>query len=134
MSRIELPDFAVTRSTGFVAGAIAICTDADALVFFAGSAGNDTSIDGVAEASFTPSTGAGATLSGAAAANRSLNITEGTAATVSFFGTAAVACGRSANAVGIMAAGVLPTIRAISRFAVGCFPVPCLLAENVAPE
>src|SRR6476619_5099663 len=98
MSRIDVPDLPDTRSTGFVAGAaIAICTEADARSFLTGS--SDTSIDGVAEASLTPSVGAGATPSAEAAANLSLNIIEGTAATASFFGTAAVTCDRSPNTV-----------------------------------
>ncbi|MFX9135347.1 hypothetical protein ABTN61_20145, partial [Acinetobacter baumannii] len=79
-----------------------ICTEADALIFLTGSAGNETSTDGEAEASLTLPLAAGATLSAAAAANRSLNITEGTAAALCCAGTAAVACGRSANTVVIM--------------------------------
>src|SRR5215510_5023282 len=71
MSRIELPDFPLTRSTDFVAGvAIAICTEADALIFLAGSAGSETSTDGEAVASCTFPVALGATLSAAAAANR----------------------------------------------------------------
>src|SRR5215510_11665932 len=99
MLRIEEPDFAVNLSTGFVAGAIAICTEADARDFLAGSLSTETSTDGEADASLTLSVGAGATPSGEAAANRSLNITEGTEATGSIFGAAAVACSRSPNTV-----------------------------------
>src|SRR5689334_11793506 len=124
MSRIELPDLPETRSTGllstgFIAGAIAICTEAEALCFFTGSAGSATSTDGEAEASCTPAAGAGATLSGEAAANRSLNITAGTAATVSFFGAEAVACDKSPNALVMTAAGVLRTIELVAGVANG---------------
>src|SRR5262245_8017024 len=126
MSRIEGPDFPDTRSTGFVSAgfvagvAIAICTDANALCLFAGSAGSDTSTDGVVEASLSPSTAAaGATPSAEAAANRSLNITAGTASAVSRFAMAAVACGRSPNTVVMTAAGVLRTIELIVGFATG---------------
>src|SRR5882724_7199767 len=126
MSRIDEPDFAETRSTGFVAGgAIAICTEADALCFFAGSGVRETSIEGEAEASCGPCAACGATPSAEAAANRSLNITEGTVATASVFGTDAVACVRSPNTVVITAAGVLRAIELIWRVATGASTLTC---------
>ena len=140
MSRIEVPDFPDTRSTGFVstgfvAGvAIAICTEAEAPVFFAGSTGREASAGGEAEASLTPSLALGATPSAEAAANRSLNITEGTASAVSFFGTEAAACGRSPNAVLIMAAGVLRTIELVAGCVSGTSALACIDGKTLAPR
>ena len=81
-----------------------------------------------------PSEGAGATPSGEAAANRSLNITEGTEATVSIFGAAAVACSRSPNTVVITAAGVLRAIELICGFATGTSTLACMDGKALAPK
>src|SRR5438270_4380045 len=92
MSRTEAPVFANLVSEDFGGGAgvaSATCTDADALSFFSraslafvGSANFGGSAAGAASASFGASTTFEASLCGADAANRSLNIIELTAAIV----------------------------------------------------